>query len=268
MDARHLPANWASTGNALEGLALAAKDALLVVDDFWPSGSSADVQRLHREADRLFRGQGNRAGRQGMRADATLRPPKPPRGLLLSTGEDTPRGQSLRARLLVQEISPGDFGPQPPDPNPMLSTATDRRRDRPELTADELRQVLTATRASELSFRGLSGPDRFHLDATACRTGFRASALASLTPESFDFADDTPTVTLAARHAKNRKKKVQPCPPTLPSCCASTGPTNRPGSLSGAERGQSTIAAPRCCGATLKAPTSPAPLWARTAPVR
>src|SRR5262249_1755721 len=34
MDARHLPASWSSTGNALEGLAFQAKDAMLVVDDF------------------------------------------------------------------------------------------------------------------------------------------------------------------------------------------------------------------------------------------
>jgi hypothetical protein len=127
LDARNLPASWMSTGNALEALAFVAKDALLTVDDFCPSGSVADVQRHHKEADRLFRGQGNRAGRQRLRPDATLRPPKPPRGMTLSTGEDTPRGQSLRARLLVLEVSgggdgrPGDFGPQPPEPNPALS---------------------------------------------------------------------------------------------------------------------------------------------------
>jgi hypothetical protein len=121
MDRLHLPGNWASTGNALEGLAFAAKDSLMVVDDFSPQGSAADVQRYHREADRLFRGQGNRSGRLRMRADATLRPAKAPRGLVLSTGEDVPRGQSVRARLPVFEISPGDFGPQPPTPNPTLT---------------------------------------------------------------------------------------------------------------------------------------------------
>jgi hypothetical protein len=41
--------------------------------------------------------------------------------LTLSTGEDTPRGQSLRARFLGLDISPGDFGPQPPNPNPTLT---------------------------------------------------------------------------------------------------------------------------------------------------
>jgi hypothetical protein len=106
--ARSLPGSWSSTGNALEGVAFAAKDALLVVDDFAPTGSTADVQRSHREADRLLRAQGNRSGRQRMRADGTLRPAKPPRGLILSTGEDVPRGQSLRSRMFAVEISPGD----------------------------------------------------------------------------------------------------------------------------------------------------------------
>jgi excisionase family DNA binding protein len=92
---------------------------------------------------------------------------------------------------------------------------TDRRHDRRELDAGELRRVLETARASERLFRGLTGPDRFHLYATACGTGFRASALASLTPESFDLSAALPTVTLAARHAKNRKTKVQPIPPDL-----------------------------------------------------
>jgi hypothetical protein len=109
LDARHLPGSWASTANSLEALAFAAKDGLLVVDDYAPRGGSGDRQRLERDADRLLRAQGNRAGRGRMRADGTLRPPKPPRGLILSTGEDVPPGQSLRGRMLVLEVSPGDL---------------------------------------------------------------------------------------------------------------------------------------------------------------
>jgi hypothetical protein len=108
MDARNLPASWSSTGNALEGVAFAVKDAVLVVDDFAPSGSAADVQRCHREADRLLRAQGNRSGRARCRVDGTVRPTRAPRGIIVSTGEDVPRGQSLRARLLTLEVSPGD----------------------------------------------------------------------------------------------------------------------------------------------------------------
>jgi integrase len=88
----------------------------------------------------------------------------------------------------------------------------DRRHDRRELTADELRHLLVMTRASERAFRGLTGADRFVLYATACGTGFRASALASLTPQHFDLDNETPTVTLAARKNKSRVVKVQPLP--------------------------------------------------------
>ena len=56
MDARHLPASWLSTGNALEGIAFQAK---------------ADIACQHKEADRLLRAQGNRSGRQRMRTDST-----------------------------------------------------------------------------------------------------------------------------------------------------------------------------------------------------
>ena len=105
-DARHLPGSWLSTGNALEALAFAAKDVLLTIDDFAPGGTSSDVARTHREADRVLRASGNQAGRGRLRPDGTMRPIKPPRGLILSTGEDVPRGQSLRARLLVVEVSP------------------------------------------------------------------------------------------------------------------------------------------------------------------
>jgi hypothetical protein len=105
LDARHLPGSWSSTGNSLETLAFACKDGLLSVDDFAPGGSNADVARIHREADRLLRAQGNRSGRSRCRTDGTVRPARPPRGLVLSTGEDIPRGQSLRSRLLVLETS-------------------------------------------------------------------------------------------------------------------------------------------------------------------
>jgi hypothetical protein len=104
LSSRNLPGNWASTSNALEGLAFQAKDALLVIDDFAPSGGATEISRYHRDADRLLRAQANRAGRQRMRADTSLRPAKPPRGLILSTGEDIPRGWSLGARMLAVEL--------------------------------------------------------------------------------------------------------------------------------------------------------------------
>jgi hypothetical protein len=108
-DSEHLPANYSSTGNANEGLAFTAKDMLLVIDDFAPGGTQADVARQHREADRLIRNVGNHASRNRMTAGLSLRPPKPPRCLVVSTGEDVPRGHSLQARQVIAEIAKGDI---------------------------------------------------------------------------------------------------------------------------------------------------------------
>lgn len=108
MDDTRLPGSWMSTANALAETMFRGKDALVVVDDFAPAGSTIDVQRLHRDADRLLRGQGNLSARQRLRPDATLRPGHPPRGLILSTGEDIPHGQSLGSRIFLVAVSPTD----------------------------------------------------------------------------------------------------------------------------------------------------------------
>lgn len=103
-DRESLPASWSSTGNSLERLAHAAKDAVLVVDDFAPTGTTSDTARLHREADRLLRAQGNHAGRLRLKSDTSFNAARAPRGLIISTGEDIPTGASLRARLWGLEV--------------------------------------------------------------------------------------------------------------------------------------------------------------------
>jgi hypothetical protein len=108
-DVRQLPGAWSSTANSNAALQFTLKDALFLIDDFVPGGSRADVDRLHRDADRIFRGQGNNAGRGRLGRDGiSLRDANPPRGLTLSTGEDIPRGQSLASRVWLLEFSPGD----------------------------------------------------------------------------------------------------------------------------------------------------------------
>ena len=105
MNAQRLPANWTDSANALEGIASVAKDTLLLVDEFTPSDAMS-TQQLHGKAERLFRAQANHTGRKRMRADTTLRPAKPPEGLVLATGEDIPSGQSLRSRIILIEHRP------------------------------------------------------------------------------------------------------------------------------------------------------------------
>jgi hypothetical protein len=107
-DAAHLPGNWSSTANALEEMAFLAKDVLAIIDDYAPQSSAESTRTLQSVASRLFRNVGNRLGRQRMRADTSVRPMRRPRGLILSTGEDVPSGQSILARLLVLDVEKGD----------------------------------------------------------------------------------------------------------------------------------------------------------------
>jgi integrase len=94
--------------------------------------------------------------------------------------------------------------------NPRL----DRRHDRQTLSAEQLRHILDAAWTSAAVFRGLDGRDRHFLYLTAMYTGYRASELAELLPESFALTDG-PTVFLPARLSKNRRTSRQPIPAAL-----------------------------------------------------
>lgn len=112
MDARHLPGSWSSTGNALEAQAFYAANAAFVVDDFIPVGTSWQLRAYQQNADKLIRAQGNQSGRARLTDVSNLQRTMYPRGIILSTGEDTPEGHSIRARMLIIELSPGDVKPQ------------------------------------------------------------------------------------------------------------------------------------------------------------
>lgn len=111
INARNLPGSWSSTPNALEAQAYRLKDALFVIDDFIPSGTSWQQRQLNKTADQLIRAQGNQAGRARLTDTSTLQTTYYPRGQILSTGEDTPEGHSCRARMLIIELAPGDITP-------------------------------------------------------------------------------------------------------------------------------------------------------------
>jgi len=109
MDARRLPGSWSSTANALEAQCYKAKNALFVVDDFVPYGTSYQVRQYQKTADQIFRGQGNQSGRARLTDVSKLQETMYPRGLVFSTGEDVPTGHSIRARMMIIELTPGDI---------------------------------------------------------------------------------------------------------------------------------------------------------------
>lgn len=107
--ARAVPGNWTDTPTDLEMKAHAAKDALFIIDDFKPNGRPKnEADRMHSLADRIFRGVGNGAGRGRRTANLKQRPDYPARGFVIASGEDLPKGQSCRARLVIVEVRRGD----------------------------------------------------------------------------------------------------------------------------------------------------------------
>jgi hypothetical protein len=104
LDRTNLPATWGSTEAAIEQQAAILKDTLLVIDDFPPQADTHAQRDQLRRVERVLRHIGNRSGRGRMRADLTQRVPRPPRGLVMSSGEDLPPTRSIIARLVVVEV--------------------------------------------------------------------------------------------------------------------------------------------------------------------
>jgi hypothetical protein len=105
-DHKHLPDGWGSTDNILEKQMFIAKDIPLIIDDFAPQASGVDAQNLDRKAARLIRAVGNHSPRNRMNADTSTRAGFMARGLVISTGEQLPTGQSVIARILPIEVLP------------------------------------------------------------------------------------------------------------------------------------------------------------------
>jgi hypothetical protein len=105
---RNIPSSFTATGNSLERLSHAAKDALLLIDDYYPASDRRSRDAMEVAANRLLRGIGNQSSRSRMHPDTTLRPDLPPRCVALATGEHTPEGHSTNARLLLQPVDTTD----------------------------------------------------------------------------------------------------------------------------------------------------------------
>jgi len=107
-DTRNVPASWESTSNMLEKLTFQAKDVPILVDDFYPQTTSGDQKIMEEKIARLVRSQGNLAARGRMKPDTSLRTSYPPRGIIISTGEQLPAiGVSGLARLCEVEMNSG-----------------------------------------------------------------------------------------------------------------------------------------------------------------
>jgi hypothetical protein len=73
----------------------------MLVDDFLGSPEHRRILAF------IARGAANRSGRARLASDGTLQGDKPPRALVISTGEDVPVGESLMARMLIIRVPEG-----------------------------------------------------------------------------------------------------------------------------------------------------------------
>jgi hypothetical protein len=104
----NLPGNFVSTHNSLEEMMWLAKDVLFVVDDFAPAPDPSTSAQVEGTAYRILRSVGDSHPRNRMTPDGRLRASKPPRCLVVATGELAPPGtQSAVARTIEVEWEAG-----------------------------------------------------------------------------------------------------------------------------------------------------------------
>lgn len=107
---RAMPANFTSTLNAVRRSAFAAKDALLVVDDYFPSTSIQERRKMENIMQLISRTFGDKAIRQRLNADLSMQKAMPARCIALMTGETLPDvGASGQARMYVIELDRNSY---------------------------------------------------------------------------------------------------------------------------------------------------------------
>lgn len=85
-----------------------------------------------------------------------------------------------------------------------------RVHPRREILPEKFDRLIETAKASSKKVRGLTGPERSLLYLLAATTGYRASELAELVPESFRLDDAPPTVGLPGRLTKNAQRALIP----------------------------------------------------------
>lgn len=104
-----LPSSFKDTENAIEKKGHSLKDVPTVIDDFHPVSHYKEKQNMDKIAQSLSRGYGDRAGKDRMQADTSIRQGFAPRGNAIITGEDFPAiGQSGSARNFIVELLAND----------------------------------------------------------------------------------------------------------------------------------------------------------------
>ncbi|WP_168189446.1 tyrosine-type recombinase/integrase [Paludisphaera borealis] len=92
----------------------------------------------------------------------------------------------------------------------------DRRHDRRTIAVAELHKLVEAARTGPVVL-GMTGPARALCYRLAVASGLRYAELASITPASFDWTADPPTVAVSPAYTKNGEAATMPLPGDLAS---------------------------------------------------
>ena len=95
----------------------------------------------------------------------------------------------------------------------LLSEQDDRRRERRELSSEEMFWLLSETEKYTSPQHQISGPDRAMAYRVAFGTGFRRGELRTLNAKAFDLAAEPPVINL--KKGKDGKPASQPIHPSL-----------------------------------------------------
>lgn len=108
---QNLPLNFEASPTAVELILHAAKDNVVVMDDYYPRKNQRDAEKQKVLADRTIRSVGNRSTRKRATANIQLRVSRPPRGIVLMTCEEDPapasEGESAAGRTLKVFLQKG-----------------------------------------------------------------------------------------------------------------------------------------------------------------
>lgn len=108
-DHKTLPVSWGGTPNEIEHRMFILKDCVTVIDDWAPAADRNLQKEMESKSERILRAQANRAGKVRMRPDLGSQVTFDPRGLVITSGEQLPHGQSRNARLLAVPVEMTDF---------------------------------------------------------------------------------------------------------------------------------------------------------------
>lgn len=107
----NLPGGFKDTVNSIEKKAFTLKDTLFAIDDYYPSKTQTESEKMDAVAESLFGLYGDRQARSRMRQDGqTVKMGFCARGMCIVTGESFPSfAESRTARALIIEMARGDI---------------------------------------------------------------------------------------------------------------------------------------------------------------